>query len=358
MIGTENIGEATGQPGERFRPPERSAGRRSTNPSSRSAHRRAGRQWEIVDSFADHGPDDRVVILDAAAGEIEFAPLVRLEDGSLRAYGAMPAGPGRRSASANHAIGGGGDGNVRARTLTSLRSSIPFVRGVTNRHPASDGVDAESVDEAQVRGPLMLRTRSRAVTAEDFELLTREAAPEIARVRSIPATSAADAGTVTVCIVPAAARDGDIVHLEDLLPTRTDPRGDRREARRLPGDRYDRARRAADLPGRHGRGPPSGRRRAPMPTVSAARPSPHCIATSIRWSAVPTATGGRGAGRCKSGDAFAVLQRIAGVDVVEDVRLFGANPVTGERGDATERIELAPNSLVFSYEHQVRVVTP
>ena len=60
----------------------------------------------------------------------------------------------------------------------------------------------------------------------------------------------------------------------------------------------------------------------------------------------------------QAGDAFAVLQRVAGVDVVEDVRLFGANPVTGERGEATERIELAPNSLVFSYEHQVRVVTP
>ena len=53
-----------------------------------------------------------------------------------------------------------------------------------------------------------------------------------------------------------------------------------------------------------------------------------------------------------------MLQRIPGVDVVEDVRLFGANPVTGERGEATTRLELAANSLVFSYAHQVRVVTP
>ena len=60
----------------------------------------------------------------------------------------------------------------------------------------------------------------------------------------------------------------------------------------------------------------------------------------------------------QSGDAFSVLQSVRGVDVVEDVRLFGANPVTGERGDATTRLELAANSLVFSYEHQVQVVTP
>jgi hypothetical protein len=57
----------------------------------------------------------------------------------------------------------------------------------------------------------------------------------------------------------------------------------------------------------------------------------------------------------QSGDAFAVLQGVMGVDVVEDVRLFGANPVTGERGPATARIVLEPDSLVVSYEHQVRV---
>ena len=53
-----------------------------------------------------------------------------------------------------------------------------------------------------------------------------------------------------------------------------------------------------------------------------------------------------------------MLQRVPGVDVVEDVRLFGANPVTGERGEATTRLELSSNSLIFSYEHQVRVVAP
>ena len=36
-------------------------------------------------------------------------------------------------------------------------------------------------------------------------------------------------------------------------------------------------------------------------------------------------------------------------------RLFGADPVTGERGKATDRLDVEPNALVFSYEHQVLV---
>jgi predicted phage baseplate assembly protein len=57
----------------------------------------------------------------------------------------------------------------------------------------------------------------------------------------------------------------------------------------------------------------------------------------------------------QAGEAFAVLQGLSGVDLVEDVRLFGANMVTGERGQPTQRLELDPHTLVFSYQHQVRV---
>ncbi len=46
---------------------------------------------------------------------------------------------------------------------------------------------------------------------------------------------------------------------------------------------------------------------------------------------------------------------LRGTELVEDVRLFGADPVTGERGKATDRLDVEPNALVFSYEHQVLV---
>ena len=55
------------------------------------------------------------------------------------------------------------------------------------------------------------------------------------------------------------------------------------------------------------------------------------------------------------GEVFAALQGVRGTEMVEDVRIFGADPLTGERGKATDRLELEPHALVFSYEHQVMV---
>jgi hypothetical protein len=56
-----------------------------------------------------------------------------------------------------------------------------------------------------------------------------------------------------------------------------------------------------------------------------------------------------------SGEVFGVLQAIPGTELVEDVLLFAADPITGERGDPVTRIEVDANSLIFSFDHQVRV---
>ena len=55
------------------------------------------------------------------------------------------------------------------------------------------------------------------------------------------------------------------------------------------------------------------------------------------------------------GEVYSVLQSLPGTAMVEDVRLFGADPITGQRGTAAQRIDLEPNALVFSYEHQLLV---
>lgn len=356
LIEAEHVGESTGQPGQRFRLPSGPLVGLGHLPIVEVSAADGWEAWTVVEGFTDTGPADQVVIVDSAAGEIEFPPIVRLEDGSIRSYGAIP--PSRASIRLrDHAVGGGVRGNVAANSIRTLKSSIPFVRGVTNRHSASGGVDAESVDEARVRGPLVLRTRSRAVTAEDFELLTREAAPEIARVRCIPAATAEDAGHVTVCIVPAAARDRDVVRFEDLLPTEATLAA---IARRLEDGRIIGSVVHVEPPSYQG-----------ITVVARLRAGPRADADRVRADAVaalhqyfdplvggPDGTGWPWGRPAQAGDAFGVLQGIHGVDVVEDVRLFGANPVTGERGEATARLELAANSLVFSYEHQVRVVTP
>ena len=122
-----------------------------------------------------------------------LGPAVRQEDGTLRNYGAVPA-KGAVLRMVSYRTGGGRPGNVARGALRILRTSIPYVTRVENRHPARGGVDAETIEEAKVRGPILLRTGNRAVTTEDYEVLAREAAPEIARVRAVAAGDGADAG--------------------------------------------------------------------------------------------------------------------------------------------------------------------
>lgn len=352
----ETLGESNGQPGQRFGIPTGPLVATGSELVIETTSEDGWVEWRQVDHFADSGPDDRVVIVDQAASNIEFAPIVRLEDGTTRSYGAIPP-QGAVVRVRGHAVGGGHHGNVPARAVRTLKSSIPFVREVTNRRPAAGGVDGESVEEARVRGPLMLRTRSRAVTAEDFELLTREAAPEVARVRCIPAQTAEDAGHVTVCVVPAAVRHEGVLRFEDLLPSDSSLAkiAARLEQARIIGSVVH-----VEPPSYQG-----------ITVVARLRSAPRADAERVRADAVAAlhryfdpligGTDGKGWpwGRpAQAGDAFGVLQAVPGVDVVEDVRLFGANPVTGERGEATTRLELAPNSLVYSYEHQVKVSAP
>ena len=40
------------------------------------------------------------------------------------------------------------------------------------------------------------------------------------------------------------------------------------------------------------------------------------------------------------GEVYALLQRLPGTEFVEDVRLFAANPITGQRGQAAQRVEV------------------
>ena len=55
------------------------------------------------------------------------------------------------------------------------------------------------------------------------------------------------------------------------------------------------------------------------------------------------------------GEVFAVLQGVPGAGLVEEVRLFPADPISGRRGGAVDRIDVAPGALVFSHQHQVIV---
>jgi MoxR-like ATPase len=103
--------------------------------------------------------------------------------------------------------------------LGRVAASVSSRNSVTTC-PVTRGVDAETVDEAKVRGPLLLRTRDRAVTAAEYELQTRQAAPEIAQVR-IADVVTSEPGAIRVLVIPrtiSLAGTGHQLRYEQLKP--------------------------------------------------------------------------------------------------------------------------------------------
>jgi predicted phage baseplate assembly protein len=311
--------------------------------------------WSLPEarSFAGSTADDRHVLLDAVAGEIQFGPAVRLADGAIQQHGAVPAAGVTVRVPVYH-TGGGARGNVTARAISVLKSSIPYVARVENRGAASGGVDGEDIEDAKVRGPVLLRTRDRAVTAEDFEHLAREAAPELARVHCVVAGEGAEAGGVRVLVVPSVSTAGEM-SFDALLPTEATLE---RVARRLDESRLLGTRVAIEPPVYRG-----------VTVVARLRASSRFDPDRLQDAATaalfryfhPTLGGPDGEGwpfgrPVLAGEVFAVLGRLRGADLVEEVKVFGADPITGERGKATDRLEVEPHALVFSHEHQVMAI--
>lgn len=354
IVEYEELGESEGVPGQRF-DLSRAPVLAGAHPATLEVATDDGwQEWTRVDGFAASGPGDRHFVLDWVAGQVEFGPAVRLPDRSLRGYGAVPA-RGATIRMRRYYSGGGARGNVARYAVDTLKGSIPFVAGVTNLFPAGGGVDGETLAEAKARGPIMLRTRSRAVTAEDYEAIAREAAPEVARIHCLTAGEDDVAhGAVKVLVVPAAAHEDRQLLFADLVPT---PGTLERIARtlddvRLVGTRvlvepprYRGVTVVARLVARTRLDPEEVRSRALTALYAYLNP----------LTGGPDRTGWPFGRRVSQGEIFALLQSVRGVDVVEDVRLYGANPVTGERGAEVSRLPVGAGGLAFSYDHQVRV---
>ena len=169
-------------------------------------------QWQRRESF-DTG-DEPWYRFDAARGQIELGPAIRQRDGSWQQHGAVPP-KGARLRMTRYRHGGGGRGNVARNTLRQLRQPIAGIASVTNPEPARGGVDAETVEAAQRRAALELRTRYRAVTVEDFEFLVRKDCPQVARVLCLdPSPGEA----IPVWILPNVADPARRLKLAELRP--------------------------------------------------------------------------------------------------------------------------------------------
>jgi predicted phage baseplate assembly protein len=109
------------------------------------------------------------IYLPGSANTVEVAT----SSSGERQYGAVPP-RGANIQIVAYRVGGGTQGNVQKGTITVLKTAVPYVAQVINHQPATTGANAESLEQAVVRAPRLLRTRNRAVTAEDFESLAIE----------------------------------------------------------------------------------------------------------------------------------------------------------------------------------------
>jgi predicted phage baseplate assembly protein len=105
-------------------------------------------------------------------------------------------------------VGGGARGNVPAGVITTLATSITGVDegAVANLQDAFGGREEETLDDAKRRAPRSLKSRCRAVTVDDFELLAMEAG-NVRRAKALPLYDPRFPGTpvpgvVSVIVVP------------------------------------------------------------------------------------------------------------------------------------------------------------
>ncbi|MFI7452299.1 putative baseplate assembly protein [Nonomuraea sp. NPDC049714] len=353
LVKDEILGTAEGVPGQRFtvrRPPIVVTDEKLV---VQVLARNGPQEWTEVDSFASTSASSRHFVVDRVAGEIVFPPAVREKGGSMNPYGDVPE-KGALVKMPAYLTGGGRRGNVAREALVVPRDPVPFVRKVINRRPAVGGVDAESVADAAVRGPLQLRGMDRAVTVEDYEALARTAASNAARIKCVPVTGSDGGPTegVRVLVVPDVR--GTERNFEQFMP--------KEEMVRAIATYLDERR---CLGARILVEPPSYQGVTVVAELRAGSAVNHeevrARALSALYTYLNPVTGGQwGTGwpfgrPVQAGEVHAILQQVEGVDLIDEILLFEADPVTGRRGDPVQQITLKPDTLVFSYGHQIKV---
>ncbi|MEM7062113.1 MAG: putative baseplate assembly protein [Cyanobacteria bacterium P01_B01_bin.77] len=202
--------------------------------------------WQEVKNFGASGADDPHYLINNDSGTVQFGPLIRephelqqkiheraaiqswgrpsrlrksvtsvVENGYIpavleptdrldkRQYGKVPP-MGAEIYMTAYRVGGGSRGNVCAGALSVLKSSIPYVKRVVNYGAATGGLDAESLNQAMIRVPELLRTRETAISPEDFERTAKQfqSGQAVHFVHCVRSSHLTTPGVVRLLIIP------------------------------------------------------------------------------------------------------------------------------------------------------------
>jgi predicted phage baseplate assembly protein len=349
---TEIVGRSDGSPNQSFTVERTPVLTRRTGETVRVMTDDGAEDWIEVADFSASGQHDKHYTWDAASGTIRFGPRIRYPNGTMRQHGAVPPTDAEIIVS-TYRYGGGSAGNVGAGTLTAMQTTIPYIGRVTNLRPASGGVDPETVENAKLRGPMTLRTGQRAVTADDFERLTMESSPAVARARCLPPRE--PGGPIRVLVVPHVIRPADELRLDDfaLQPDLVRQVSTHLDVRRVVGTSIE-----IGTPYYQG-----------VTVAALLKALPGRPATLVRQRALdalyrfvnPLTGGPEGEGWPFDSDLnaatlFQLLAGIEGVDRVDEVLFFEYDLRNGVRiGSAREVVRLDAQALFLSAAHQVVV---
>lgn len=357
----EVLGVSTGLPGQVFSVRRAPVLKRDTTretvrvvlPRGNDFGERRSENWSEVRDFGGQHDDDRVFTWAGATGEIRFGP--RTEDATGRAeqHGSIPPIDAEVTVT-GYRYGGGRHGNVGAGKLRVLRTSIPFVAEVTNRTPATGGVDTETVENAKVRGPMALRSGDRAVTVEDFERLTADAAPEVSRARCV---APLPGQPIRILVVPRVSSPVALLKLRDfalpdelvtVIKTYLDTRRLLTAQVSIVEPRYQGVMVVAQV----------------RPVAGMREESIRERAVSALYDFLNPVTGGLDhhgwpfGGSLMDGDIHALLRSVPGVATVTRVYFFLADMRTlTVEPQEYQRLALPPDTLLMSHRHQIVVET-
>ncbi|MGA1865660.1 MAG: putative baseplate assembly protein [bacterium] len=145
-------------------------------------------RWHEVEDFYESGAKDRHYTLDCHKAIISFGNGVK---GMI-----PPIGADNIKCDLYH-VGGGSIGNVGKNTICVLERSYPGIESVSNPEKAGGGADADTIEDAKLKGPRTIKHRYRAVTIEDFEALALEASKEVEK-----ASCFSEDGRIKIIILP------------------------------------------------------------------------------------------------------------------------------------------------------------
>ena len=236
-----------------------------------------------------------------------------------------------------------------------LRTPIAGVDTVNNPRPATGGVDAERLDSARQRAALEIRSRYRAVTAEDFEFLAGEASPRVARARLL---AAPDGGPIAVHIIPRVDPADRLLTYDELVPGEDLLKevADYLDERRLIGTTVQL------LPVRYrGLSVVVNLQASPMADIRRVEEDvAHALYTYLNPLVGGDVAGigpGWSFGRSlNQGELYGIVHAVDGVEFVKILRIYETNVITGEQAakPAGTHIVLEADELIASGQHIVK----